>query len=395
MRYKGTRKPVQQVARELNVDAIVEGTVQQSGGRIRITAQLIQASTDMHLWAESFERDASEVLTLQQEVAAQIARRIGSVVNEAEPHGTVNPEAYGEYLKGRYYFSQYTADGWQKAIEHFNRSIEFDPGFAPAHAGLAQSYLVASGWNTFPPDEALRHGQEEARKALSLDDSLASSHLAMGVAYDLQYDRKNAEKEFARGLQLNPNDSLAWQQHGNHLLSDGKFSEAIAEQEHALQLDPLSPMMKANLARAFYYSRQYDQAIATAQSCLKLEANYAIALRWLERAYRQKGMLAEAYAAQLAVSKPEERAEMERVYHASGYKGMLRLEAERYVQSGSLVEAARMYAQAGDRAKAMELLEETARRGWPGLNRLKIDPDFDPLREDSRFQQLIHGARLE
>jgi tetratricopeptide (TPR) repeat protein len=154
-------------------------------------------------------------------------------------------------------------------------------------------------------------------------------------------------------------------------------------------------MMKANLARAFYYSRQYDQAIATAQSCLKLEANYAIALRWLERAYRQKGMLAEAYAAQLAVSKPEERAEMERVYHASGYKGMLRLEAERYVQSGSLVEAARMYAQAGDRAKAMELLEETARRGWPGLNRLKIDPDFDPLREDSRFQQLIHGARLE
>lgn len=395
MRYKGTRQPVQQVARELNVDAIVEGTVQQAGKRIRITAQLIQASTDMHLWAESFERDASEVLTLQQDVATQIARRVGSVVNEAAPHGTVNPEAYGEYLKGRYYFSQYTADGWQKAIEHFSRSIEFDPNFAPAHAGLAQSYLVASGWNMFPPDEALRHGQDEARKALTLDGSLASSHLAMGVVYDLLYDRNKAEKEFARGLELNPNDSLAWQQHGNHLLSEGKFQEAISEQEHALQLDPLSPMIKANLARAFYYSRQYDQAIAEAQSCLKLEPNYPVALRWLERAYRKKGMLAEGYAALLAGSKPEERVEMERVYRASGYRGVLHLQAERYVQNGSLVEAARMYAQSSDPTKAMELLEENARRGWPGLSRLKIDPDFDPLRENVRFQQLMRGAGLE
>jgi len=154
-------------------------------------------------------------------------------------------------------------------------------------------------------------------------------------------------------------------------------------------------MIKANVARAFYYSREYDQAIAEAQSCLKLEPNYPVALRWLERAYRQKGMLAEAYAALVAASKPEEQSEMERIYRVSGYRGVLRLEAERYLQTGSLVEAARMRAQAGDSAKAMELLEENARRGWPGLSRLKIDPDFDPVRKDPRFQQLMRNAGLE
>lgn len=395
MRFKGTRESIQQVGRELNVDAVVEGTVLHSGNRVRITAQLIQASTDMHLWSESFERDLSEVLTLQQEVAANIARQIGAVVKPVEPPRTVNPEAYGAYLKGRFHFLQYTADGWQKAIEYFSQAVEADPSFAPAHAGLAQAYLVAAGWNTFPPDEALRQGRESARKALALDASLASSHLAMGVVYDQLYDRKNAEKEFARGLELNPNDSLAWQQHGNHILSEGRFAEAIAEQERALRLDPLSPVINANLARAFYYARQYDQAVAQAHDTLKLEPDYPIGLRWLELAYRHKQMFEEAYAAQLAASKPEERQELERIHRADGYKGVLRFEAERDVRNRSLVEAARDYAQAGDHAKAMELLEESAERGWPGLERLKVDPDFDTLRSDPRYQQLLRRAGFE
>jgi TolB-like protein/DNA-binding winged helix-turn-helix (wHTH) protein len=394
MRYKGNRKSVQQVGRELNVDAVVEGTIMRSGNRVRITAQLIQVSTDMHLWAESFERDMSEVLTLQQEVAANIARRIGAVVKPVESR-SVNPEAYGAYLKGRFYFLQYTADGWQKAIDNFNLAVQADPNFAPAHSGLAQSYLVAAGWNTFPPDEALRNGKAEARRALELDDSLASSHLAMGVVYDQEFDRKNAEREFSRGLELDPNDSLAWQQHGNHLLSDGRFSDAIAEQERALRLDPLSPVINANLARAFYYSRQYDQAIARAQETLKLEPNYPIALMWLERAYRHKGMLAEAFAAQLAACRPENRAMFERAYRASGYRAILLLEAEEYNRTRSLVEAARGYAQAGQYEQAWAALEEARKKRWPGLDRLKVDPDFDPLRSDPRYQQLLRQAGLD
>ncbi len=395
MRYKGARKSVQQVGRELHVDAVVEGTIMRSGNRVRITAQLIQVSTDMHLWADTFERDMSEVLTLQQEVAANIARRIGAVVKPVESPRTVNPEAYGAYLKGRFYFLQYTADGWQKAIENFNLAVQADPNFAPAYSGLAQSYLVAAGWNTFPPDQALRKGKEAARKALDLDDSLASSHLAMGVVYDQEYDRKNAEKEFSRGLELNPNDSLTWQQHGNHLLSDGRFSEAIAEQERALRLDPLSPVINANLARAFYYARQYDQAILQAQQTLKLEPNYPIALLWLERADRHKGMFDEAFAAQLAACRPENRAAFERAYRSSGYPAILVLEAEEFKKTRSLVEAARHYAQASEKEQAFAYLEETARHGWPGLDRLKVDPDFDPLRTDPRYLPLLRRAGFD
>jgi TolB-like protein/DNA-binding winged helix-turn-helix (wHTH) protein/tetratricopeptide (TPR) repeat protein len=395
MRFKGTRKPVQQIGRELNVDAIVEGTVLQSDQRVRITAQLILVSSDMHIWADSFEGNTSEILSVQQEVASNIARKIGTVVRTVERPDTVNPEAYGEYLKGRYHFLQYTADDWQQAIEHFTRAIEADPNFAPAHAGLAQSYLVAAGWNTFPPDEALRQGEAAARKALALDGSLASSHLAMAVALDRLYDRKNAEKEFARGLELNPNDSLAWQQHGNHLLSDGRFAEAIAEQKHAIQLDPLSHMMKANLARAFYYAREYDEAIAQAQSALKLEPNYTSAFRWIEPSYRHKGMLEEAYRAQLAACSPEDRPQIEAAHRHSGYKGALLFEARRFYQTESLVESSRDYAQADDPLNALALLEETAKRGWPGLERLKVDPDFDPLRADPRFARLTKQAGFE
>jgi TolB-like protein/DNA-binding winged helix-turn-helix (wHTH) protein len=395
MRFKGTRKSVQQIGRELNVEAIVEGTVLHSEHRVRITAQLILVSSDMHIWADSFEGDASEVLSLQQEVAKHIARKVGAVVGNLDPAGTVNPQAYGEYLKGRYHFLQYTAEDWQKAIEHFTRAIEADRKFAPAYAGLAQSYLVAAGWHTFPPDVALREGEAAARTALALDDSLASSHLAMAVALDRLYDRKNAEKEFARGLELNPNDSLAWQQHGNHILSDGKFTEAIAEQEHAIQLDPMSPMIKANLARAFYYAREYDDAIAQAQATLKLEPNYANAFRWIEHAYRHKGMLEEAYRAQLAASSTEDRTQLEEAHKQGGYKGAVLFEAQRYVEAGSLVDAARDYAHAGATAKALALLEETARRGWPGLERLKIDPDLDPIRNDPRFARLMKQAGFE
>jgi tetratricopeptide (TPR) repeat protein len=373
----------------LNVDAIVEGTILRSGNKVRITAQLIQVSTDMHLWAQSFERDVSEVLQLQEEVATNIARQIGRVVNTPEQTRTVNPEAYGAYLKGRFYFLQYTADGWQKAIEHFNQAIQDDPNFAPAYAGLAESYLVAAGWNAYPPDEAHRKGKEAAFKALALDNQLASAHLAVAVVYAQDYDRVNAEKEYRRGLELNPNDSLAWQQHGNEILSQGRFEEAIGEQERARRLDPFSPVINANLARAFYYARRYDDAIVQAQETLKLEPNYPMAYMWLERSYRHKGMLDKSVAARLSASKPEEAQNIRQIFRTSGYRGVLLAEAETYKRIGALSEAARVYAQAGEKDTALTLLEECYKRHWPGPERMKIDPDWDPLRAEPRFQELL------
>jgi len=215
------------------------------------------------------------------------------------------------------------------------------------------------------------------------------------VVYDQEYDRKHAQQEFSRGLDLNPNDSLAWQQHGNHILSDGKFDEAISEQERALRLDPFSPIINANLARAFYYARQYDQAILQAEKTLKLEPNYPIALMWLERAQRHKGSLNQAYAAQLAACKPENRELFEHAYRNGGYRAVLRLEAGEYKKNRSLVEAARDYAQAGDKQQALSALEETLANRWPGLERLKVDPDLDPLRSEERFRHLLPQVGFE
>jgi len=303
---------------------------------------------------------------------------------------TVHPAAYGAFLKGRYYFLQYTSDGWMKAIDNFNQAIAADPNFAPAYAGLSQSYLVGRGWHAFPPDEALAKGKAAAITALHLDDSLAASHMAMGAVYSQEWDVIGAGKEFSRALELNPNDPLAWQQHGNHLLNQGRFQEAIAEQERARTLDPFSPMIQGNMARAFYYARRYDEAIAQAKETLKLDPQHSIALMYLERSYRHKNMFDEAVAARMVGANSKDAAAIEHAYHSSGYRGVLELEAEMYKQnSGALAEVARAYAQAGDKEQALSALEECYRRRWSGVERMKIDPDFDPLRSDPRFQDLV------
>jgi TolB-like protein/DNA-binding winged helix-turn-helix (wHTH) protein/Tfp pilus assembly protein PilF len=389
LHYRGTQLTAQQIGRELGVDALVEGTVLRSGDKLRITAQLIHVPTDNHLWAQSYEGGVSEILRLQQEVATDIARHVGRVVKPVEPLGTVNPEAYGEYLKGHFYFFQYTSEGWQKAIEHFSRAVQIDPSFAPAYAGLAQSYVVSWAWSAPPSNEDLRKGKDAAQKALGLEPALASAHLAMGEYYVQEWDSVNAEKELALALNSNPNDPLAWQLHGVHLLLRGRFEDGIAEQQQARKLDPFSPIVNANLVRAFYFSRQYDKAIEQAQETLKLAPGYSVALHWQERAYRHKGMLKEAYAAHVAAAKPEEVRSIEQAYRAAGYRGVLLLQAEADVRSGDSARAALSFAQAGEEKQALTLLEACYRRHCPGLLRLQVEPDFDPIRSDPRYQKIL------
>ena len=240
MRYKETKLTIKDIGRELDVDAVVEGTVTRAGSRVRITAQLIQVSTDMHLWAEAYERDVSEVLDLQRAVATDIARRIEVVVRPLDRPRIVQPEAYGLYLKGRYAFYQYTSQGWQRAIEHFTRAIERDPAFASAYAGLADTYLVAGTYDAIPADEALTRGKAAAAKALELDERLASAHYALATArtwYD--WDWQSAEREFRRAVELNPNDALGRNWHGGYLSLRRRHQEAIAEHERARDLDLL------------------------------------------------------------------------------------------------------------------------------------------------------------
>ena len=276
MQYRGTKKSVKEIGRELNVDAVVEGTVTYAGNRVRVTAQLIQVSTDMHLWADAYEREVSSILDLQRSLATDIARRINVFVKPLDRAQVVKPEAYGLYLKARYAFHKYTSRGWQEAIEHFNRAIEHDPEFAAAYSGLSETYLVAGAYGAVPTEEALTRGKVAAAKALQLDETLASAHYAMATAHTwYDWDWAGADREFRRGLELNPNDALGRNWHGGYLSVLGRHDEAIAEQQRALELDPLSVIVNANLARALYRARRYDEAIAQARKTLELDPGFA------------------------------------------------------------------------------------------------------------------------
>jgi TolB-like protein/DNA-binding winged helix-turn-helix (wHTH) protein/Tfp pilus assembly protein PilF len=389
-RYRGTKKSLKEIGRELNVDAVVEGTVTYSGRRVRITAQLIQVSTDMHLWADAYERDVSEILDLQRTLANDIARRINFFVRPLERGMRVNPETYGLYLKGRYAFYEYTSRGWQQAIEHFNRALETDPGFAPAYSGLADTYLVAGAYGVLPSEEALTRGKAAAAKALELDDGLASAHYALATAHTwYDWDWTGAAREFRRGLELNPNDAMGRNWYGGYLSLLGRHDEAIAEHERARQLDPLSLIVNANLTRALYWARRYDAAIVQAQRTLELDPAFGVALFWLEGTLRHKGLFKEAVALRQSVSSnPEQAAAIALTFQRSGFQALLRQCGETYFKSGLLETAARCYAQIDERDTAIALLEDCSRRRCSDLVSLNVEPDFDGLRDDPRFQAL-------
>src|SRR4051812_654096 len=395
MRYKGTKRTIKDIGRELDVDAVVEGTVTRAGSRVRITAQLIQVSTDMHLWAETYERDVSEVLDLQRAVATDIARRIDVVVRPLDRPRIVQPEAYGLYLKGRYAFYQYTSQGWRQAIEHFTRAIERDPTFASAYSGLADTYVVAGAYDAIPADEALTRGKAAAAKALELDEGLAGAHYALATAHTwYDWDWASAEREFRRAVELDPNDALGRNWHGGYLSLRGRHQEAVAEHERARDLDPLSLIVNANLARGLYWARRYDEAVAQARRTLEVDPRFGIALFWLEGSLRHRGLLKEAVALRQRVS-PERAQVIARTFERDGFPALLRECGASYRDTGSLVIAARCYAQSGDTGQALALLEQCSLRRCSSLVNAIVEPDFDVLRVEPRFQQILRKVDPE
>jgi TolB-like protein/DNA-binding winged helix-turn-helix (wHTH) protein len=393
IQYRGTKKSIREIGRELNVDAIVEGTVTHAGNRVRVTAQLIQVSTDMHLWADAYEREISEILDLQRALATDIARRINIFVKPLDKSSDrarrVKPEAYGLYLRGRYAFYQYTSRGWHEAIQRFNESVESDPEFAPAHSGLAETYLVAGAYGAIPSVEALTRGKAAAARALQLDEALASAHYALGTAHTwYDWDWAGAEQEFQRGLQLNPQDALGRNWHAGYLSLLGRHDEAIAEQERARELDPASLIVNANLAKALYFARRYDEAIAQARRTLELDPAFGVALFWLEGSLRHKGLIEQAVALREAVAGPERAPAIASAFKRDGFNALLRESGEMFKKGGYLETAARCFAQIGERDEAIALLEACARRRCSDLVSLTVEPDFDSLRSDPRFQEL-------
>jgi TolB-like protein len=406
MRYKKTEKPLPQIARELGVDGIVEGSVLRVGDRVRITAQLIQAEQERHLWAESYERDLRDVLALQSEVARAIANEIRLKLTPQEQTRLasarpVNPEAYRLCLLGRFHWNKRTEEGFKNAIDHFQRALEIDPGYAPAYAGLADSYICLSDRGFLPPKEAIPRGKAAAQKALEIDESLAEAHTSLALAYwEYDWDWPACEREYKRAIELNPNYATAHQWYALYLSAMKRHAEALAEAQRAQQLDPLSPIISVGVALyGYFYTRQYDEAIRRLRDTLSLFPDFAVAYFSLGGAYVASGTYQEAIVAyqkarSLSGASAAEVAALGQAYAKGGIRGyylweLRRLREEskhRYVRA---VAFAYLFAGLGEKDQAFSYLEKAYEDRDYQLNLLQISPRFDPLRSDPRFQDLL------
>ena len=331
MAYKGARKPLPQIARELNVDAMVEGTVLRSGDQVRITAQLIEASTDKHLWSQSYEGELRDTLALQSRVASAIADQIRINLTPREQAAlknvkVVNPEAYESYLKGRYFWNKRTADGLKAALAYFKQATEEDPNYAKAYSGLSDTYALLGDWQyaVMTPKEAFPEAKAAAIKALELDSSLSEAHTSLGYslrAFDWNFD--SAGKEFRQAIEINPGYATAHHWNAMNLGLLGRPKEALVEMRKAENLDPLSLIINADLAEFLLLTHSYDESVKQGRKIIEMDSTFAIGHKQLGYAYLLKQMDKEAVAelqeaVLLSGGSPICIADLARAYVASG-----------------------------------------------------------------------------
>ena len=414
MQYKGTRKPLSDIVAQLNVDAVVEGTVLRSGNRVRITAQLIEATSDRHLWAQSYERDLSDVLVLQDDVSRDIAAEIRIKLTSKQramltAARAVDPEAHDAYLRGRYWWStnRFGSEGrddlW-KGLDYFQRAIAKDPNYAPAYAGVADSYEMLGYVGGLPMKEALPKAKDAAMKALQLDPSLAEAHTSLAyIKSNYDWDWSGAETEFKEALALNPNYATAHGWYAVHLGGAGRLDEAVKEAERARDLDPFDPVINDLLGVELYYARRYDDALRQFRRGLEMYPDLGLWSWGMAQVYEQKKMFAEAFAQyhqSISLNKETERAAaLEQAYQRSGYRGAVR----QMIQIGEQVPdsnmymkpiSAHMYAMLDDEAHAMFFLERAYDERNPRLLDLQVDPALDHLRVSPRFRDLVRRVGL-
>jgi TolB-like protein/DNA-binding winged helix-turn-helix (wHTH) protein/Tfp pilus assembly protein PilF len=405
MQYKGTRKPLPEIARELNVDAIVEGAVLRSGDQVRITANLLYAPSDRHLWAQTYERNLRDVLALQDEVARSIASEIRIKLTPQEEvrlagSQPVIPEAYRLYLQGRYYFFKRTLPAYKKSIQLFQQALEKDPNSALTYAGLSESYgvLPVRYGGEALPREFLPKAKAAALKALELDNSLAEAHAALGfVLFHYDWDWLAAERELKRAIDLKPSYIVAHYRYAHYLSAMGRHEQAIAEIRRAQELDPVSPLMLVEGCEIYDYARRYDEAIQQCRKALELDPNLAIAHSTLGGPYLGKGMYKQALAEiEEGYRMLGEDSSWSRtvVYAIAGRRGEAMKELDGLLQQykrGTVLPLglAPIYAALGERQRAIDLVEEAYEQRDPNMYLLKDWRFFDPLRSDPRFQAIL------
>lgn len=410
MRYKSPDRSLPEIARALNVDAVMEGSVLRAGDRVRITAQLFHAPTDRHLWAETYERDLRDVLALQSEVARAIAAEIHATITPDERRRLttarpIDPAAHRAYLEGRYQWNKRTPEGLTKAVEHFRRAIDLDPAYALAYSGVAESYVLmpAVGIATMAPRDAVPKAKAAATKALEIDDTVVDAYTALGyIKMHFDWDWIGAEQAFLKARELNPNLSTFW--YGAYLADTGRHSEAIREAQRAQTADPLSPIVSAGLAWMYHLARQHDRAIEASRTTLELAPDFPIAYMRLGWAYQQKAMYPEALAAfekaiTLSGRGSDNLAALAYVHARAGQRRqaervlatMKQMSRETYVSAYNM---ALVYTGLGDKESAFEWLEEAlSERAW-AMAEVNVEPALDPLRSDPRFGDIVRRVGL-
>jgi len=411
--YKGKDPDAETVGRELGVRAVFKGRVTQVGDNLAISAELIDARNNDHIWGEQYSRKASDIFALQGDIAKEITtalrvRLTGDDEKRMAKSYTANPDAYQDYLKGRYWWNKRKEDGFNKGREYFQQAIEKDPTYALAYSGLADSYSLLAEYGFVAPKESYPRAKEAALKALEIDDTLAEAHASLAwVKTFYDWDRSGGEKEFKRAIELNPAYATAHFWHSLALASMGRSEEAIAEQKRALELDPLSLIINRVLGVDFYYARRYDQAIEQEKLTLEMDPNFAFVHMQLGEAYLQKSMYREGIAEfekELVVSPrhPYALSGLGYAYAVAGrgaeaQKVLDQLNAiseQKYVPAISKVG---VYVGLGDKEKAFEWVGKAYedRSIGSSFTMMKLDPVYDPLRSDPRFADLLRRMNLQ
>lgn len=407
MGYKRTHEPLPQIARELNVDAVVEGAVLRSGDQVRVTAQLIDARKDGYLWAKSYEGNLRDVLKLQASVAGAIAREIKVAVTPREQQrlarsASVNPEAYEAYLKGRAETNRDTEHDWLQAKQYFEQAARIEPGYAPPYAGLADYYLLT---DSLAPSEGMKQARRYALKALDLDPDSAEAHVSLAtVRSDEDWDWPGAEKEYRRALDLDPSDAQAHRLYAFFLSDMARAEEASAEIKQARELDPLSVQTVSMEGWISYYAGQYDQAIERCTKAANLEPDSASAHDCLGLSFLAEKSYGTAVkecreAVSLSDNDVFQAVDLARAYALSGNaaaaQSMVRdwreHAGQRYVPPSFF---AQVFVALGENNQALTWLEKAYSARDPYLSRLRVEPAFDPLRSNPRFQDLIRRLRF-
>jgi TolB-like protein/DNA-binding winged helix-turn-helix (wHTH) protein/Flp pilus assembly protein TadD len=409
MRYKGSREAVPRIGRELGVDAVVEGTVLRSDGRLRLTVQLVDARTDRHLWAGSFERALEDVLALQADLARAVAREIEVTVSAQEEAlwaraRPVDPEAYDLYLRGRYFWGQRSREALRKSLYSFQRAIDRDPGFAPAHAGLAISYAPLTYWGYMPPATARPAMEAAARRALELDPNLVEAHIGQAVVKVFSWDWEGGEQAWRRIIARSPNHATSRLWYGLLLETRGRFEEALAQRRRAAELDPLSAFNDTATGDVLALLGLGEEAKARYRRSLELDPRFPYARRSLGWAFIAEGRTDEGiHELEQAVSAsggdPLFRAWLGHAYARCGRERSARdilasLQDEAGQRHLEPLWLAYVHAGLGDLARAFRDLERAYEQRSPALMRAPYDPPLRPLHADGRFKDLLARMRL-